>query len=80
MTPDFLISEKHTVAGIVYVVLPMHISALNWLFARVEASERRSMSAHLNAERFAHFKSEAALADMSFKHSFSQEVGPGKVQ
>jgi hypothetical protein len=80
MTPDFIISEKHTAAGTVYIVLPTHLTALNWLFARVEASERRSMSAHLVGDSFTKFKSDAALADMSFRHSFSAGLEPGKVQ
>jgi hypothetical protein len=72
VSPDFIISEKHTSEGVVYVVLPTHITALNWLFAHVEASERRKMSAHLVGDRFAQFKSDAALADLSFKHHFSE--------
>ena len=80
MNPDFLIAEKHTADGVVYVVLPTHISAQNWLFARCDASEKRNLSAHLSDARFQQFKSDVALADMSFRHSFSAGVEPGKVQ
>jgi hypothetical protein len=80
MNPDFLISEKHTSDGVVYIVLPTHISALNWLFARVTETERRKMSAHLVGDRFAQFKQQAAASDMSFHHSFSAGVEPGQIQ
>jgi hypothetical protein len=80
MTPDFLIAEKNTADGIVYVVLPTHLSAQNWLFARCEPSERRPLSAHLNHARFQQFKSDAAVADLSFRHSFSAGAESGKVQ
>jgi hypothetical protein len=80
MRPDFIISEKHTAEGSVYIVLPTHISALNWLFARVTAAERRQMSAHLVGDRFAQFKQEAAASDMSFHHSFSAAAEPEQIQ
>ena len=80
MNPDFIISEKHTAEGVVYVVVPTNITALNWLFAHVEAGERREMSARLVGDRLAHFKSEAALGDLSFTHLFSKHAEPGKVQ
>jgi hypothetical protein len=80
MNPDFIISEKHTADGAVYIVLPTHISALNWLFARVTASERRQMSAHLDEGRYAQFQSDAAIAKLTFKHSSAAGLAPEKVQ
>jgi hypothetical protein len=80
MKPDFIIAEKHTAAGSVFIVLPTHITALNWMFAHVEASERKKMSAHLVESRFAQFKSDAVLASMTLTHSFSAGLAPEKVQ
>jgi hypothetical protein len=80
MNPDFIISEKHTANGSIYIVLPTHITALNWLFARVTATERRQMSAHLDEGRFAQFKSDAAVSKLIFTHSFSAGLAPEKVQ
>jgi hypothetical protein len=71
MNPDFIISEKHTANGSIYIVLPTHITAQNWLFARVDASERRSLSAHLVHARYVQLQSDAALANLTFKHPFS---------
>jgi hypothetical protein len=47
------------------IVLPTHTAALNWMFAHVEASERRSTSAHLVDARFAQFKSDAAIEHLT---------------
>lgn len=80
MNPDFIISEKHTAAGSVYIVLPTHTSAMNWLFAYATGTERRKVSAHLDEGRYAQFRSDATLANLSFKHFFSAARAPEQVQ
>lgn len=80
MNPDFIISEKHTAKGSVFIVLPTHITAQNWLFARVTKEERRQVCAHLDEGRLAQLKSDAALANLQFKHYFSAGLAPEQVQ
>ena len=80
MNPDFIISEKHTAAGSVFIVLPTHVTALNWLFAHVTAVERRQLSAHLDEGRYAQFQSDAAVAKLTFKHSSVAGLAPEKIQ
>jgi hypothetical protein len=77
MKPDFIISQQPTEAGMIFIVLPTHAGALTWLFAHVEATERRSMSAHLSDARLAQFKSDAAVQQFTFTDSFSLGLAPG---
>jgi hypothetical protein len=67
MKPDFIIAEKHTAAGSVFIVLPTNTMALTWLFARVTATERRQLSAHLDEGRYAQFKSDAAISNLTIR-------------
>jgi hypothetical protein len=60
MRPDFIITQKQSSDGPISIVLPAHTAALNWMFAHVDATARRGMSAHLGREKLAHFKSEVA--------------------
>jgi hypothetical protein len=79
MRPDFIITQKPTLAGMVYIVLPTHTGALSWMFAHVEATERKQMSAHLSDARLALFKSDAAVACMTFAEPSSpQPAGGGR--
>jgi hypothetical protein len=71
MRPDFIITQQPTPGGMVYIVLPTHTGALNWMFAHVEATERRSMSAHLSDARLAQFKSDAEMEKFTFADSSS---------
>jgi len=66
MRPDFIISQRLNAAGPIFIIVPTHTGALNWMFAHVEASERRSTTAHLVDARLAQFKSDAALASYTF--------------
>jgi hypothetical protein len=67
MKPDFIIAEKHTADGSVFIVLPTNTMALTWLFARVTATERRQLSAHLDEGRYAQFKSDAAISNLTIR-------------
>jgi hypothetical protein len=79
MRPDFIITVKGAHDALVYIVLPTHVPALNWMFAHVDASERRGMSAHLGLERFTQFKAEVRDASMTFAQPSSpQPAGGGK--
>jgi len=78
MRPDFIISQQPAQGGTVYIVLPTHTGALNWMFAHVEATERRSMSAHLSDARLAQFRSDAGIENFTFTDSFSLGLAPGK--
>lgn len=79
MRPDFIISEKLTAAGTVYIVLPTHVAALNWMFAHVTKDERRNMSAHLSHDRCQQLIADAAIEGMAFTQPSSpQPAGGGK--
>lgn len=77
MRPDFIITHKPAAEGLLYIVLPTHVGALNWMFAHVEASERRQMSAHLVDSRLAQFKSDAALESLTFSEPTSSPQPAG---
>lgn len=66
MRPDFIIRQKPEQDGMVYIVVPTHTGAQNWMFAHVEPTERRTMSAHLSDARLAQFKSDAGVEHMTF--------------
>jgi hypothetical protein len=76
MRPDFIITQQPAPGGTVYIVLPTHTGALNWMFAHVEATERRSMSAHLSDARLAQFKGDAGVEKFTFadSHSLKKEA------
>lgn len=66
MRPDFIISQKPSARGMIFIVVPTHTGALNWMFAHVEATERRISTAHLSDARLAQFKNDAGVACMTF--------------
>ena len=79
MRPDFIIAQKPSAAGMVFIVVPTHTGALNWMFAHVEAIERRNTCAHLTDSRLAQFKSDAGVACMTFSEPSSpQPAGGGR--
>ncbi|MFL6310618.1 MAG: hypothetical protein ACJ71W_00805 [Terriglobales bacterium] len=79
MRPDFIITQRQSPDGPTSIVLPTHTGALNWMFAHVDAATRHGMSAHLGSEKLAHFKSEVAVAGMTFAEPSSpQPAGGGK--
>ena len=65
MRPDFIIHQRSTGEGLIYVITPTHTRALNWMFAHVQATERRQICAHLTCDRLAEFRSDAAIAAMT---------------
>jgi hypothetical protein len=77
MRPDFIITQRVTANGLISIVLPTHTGALNWMFAHVEATERRNMSANLGADRLAQFKGDAALENLTFSEPQSSPQPAG---
>jgi hypothetical protein len=65
MRADFIITQKLVEGELKYVIVPTHTAALNWMFAHVAAGERRSTTAHLVDARFAQFKSDAAIENLT---------------
>lgn len=79
MRPDFIISQRPSASGMVYIVVPTHTGAQNWMFAHVEPTERRTMSAHLSESRLAVFKGDAGVESMTFAEPGSpQPAGGGR--
>jgi|GEM_PF-5661303 hypothetical protein len=78
MRPDFIITVKGAHEDMVYIVLPTHTTALNWMFAHVQESERRNMSAHLGHESFMQFKSDMRAAGMSLSQPSSPQPAGGE--
>jgi hypothetical protein len=78
VNPDFIITVKGAHADLVYIVLPTHVGALNWMFAHVEPGERRSMSAHLDLERFMQFEVDVRDAAMTFSQPSSPQPAGGE--
>jgi hypothetical protein len=66
MRPDFIVKLRHLSSWTEDIFIPTHAAAQSWMMAHTEPSERGQVSAHLNPNRSAQFRSDAQLAGLTF--------------